>query len=50
MKTFRIMNGSEAIVRGAIESGARIISGYPGYPITAIMECAKVSRHPDLHG
>lgn len=36
-----IMSGAEAISMGAMESGVKIISGYPGYPITGIMENAK---------
>jgi indolepyruvate ferredoxin oxidoreductase alpha subunit len=44
-----VMSGAEAIVRGAIESGVRIISGYPGYPITGIMESAKKAGLEDLH-
>ena len=36
-----LMLGSQAIVRGAIEAGVKVISGYPGYPITAIMEYAR---------
>lgn len=44
-----VMSGTEAIVRGAIESGVRIISGYPGYPITGIMETAKKTGMEDLH-
>lgn len=44
-----VMSGSEAIARGAIESGVRIISGYPGYPITGIMESANKAGLDDLH-
>ena len=49
MKNIRLMTGAEAIVRGAIESGVRIISGYPGYPITGIMENAKKAGLDNLH-
>ena len=43
------MTGSEAIVRGAIESGVKIISGYPGYPINGIMHHAGEAATDDLH-
>jgi len=49
MTNTTLMSGSEAIIRGAIESGVRIISGYPGYPITGIMEYAKKVERDDLH-
>lgn len=49
MRNITIMSGSEAIVRGAIESRARVISGYPGYPITGIMDCAKKIGPNNLH-
>ena len=43
------MTGSEAIVRGAIESGVKIISGYPGYPINGIMQHAREVAKDGLH-
>jgi len=49
MENLTIMSGAEAIVRGAIESGVRIISGYPGYPVTGIMESAKKTGLEDMH-
>jgi indolepyruvate ferredoxin oxidoreductase alpha subunit len=49
MRSTILMSGSESIIRGAIESGVRIISGYPGYPITGIMEYAKKVELDDLH-
>jgi uncharacterized protein (TIGR02266 family) len=44
-----IMSGAEAIARGAIESGVRIVSGYPGYPITGIVESVNKAAVDDLH-
>lgn len=49
MRNTTIMSGSEAIARGAIESGVRIISGYPGYPITGIMESASNAGLDNVH-
>ena len=49
MENLTVMSGAEAIVRGAIESGVRIISGYPGYPVTGIMESAKKTGLEDMH-
>src|SRR5512139_1239280 len=49
MENRMIMSGTEAVVRGAVESGVRIMSGYPGYPITGIMESAKKAGMEDLH-
>jgi indolepyruvate ferredoxin oxidoreductase alpha subunit len=43
------MSGAEAIARGAIESGVRIISGYPGYPVTGIVEIANNAGLDGLH-
>ncbi|MFH1293271.1 MAG: indolepyruvate ferredoxin oxidoreductase subunit alpha [Pseudomonadota bacterium] len=49
MENMTVMSGTEAIVRGAIESGVRIMSGYPGYPITGIIENAKKAGLEALH-
>jgi indolepyruvate ferredoxin oxidoreductase alpha subunit len=49
MESKMVMSGAEAIVRGAMESGVRIMSGYPGYPITGIMESAKKAGMEGLH-
>ena len=49
MQSTAIMSGAEAIARGAIESGVRIVSGYPGYPITGIVESANKAGVDDLH-
>jgi indolepyruvate ferredoxin oxidoreductase alpha subunit len=49
MENRTVMSGGQAIVRGAIESGVRIISGYPGYPITGIVEGAKKTGVEDLY-
>ncbi len=40
-----ILLGNEAIARGALEAGVRIVAGYPGTPSTEIVETiAKISR------
>lgn len=43
------MTGSEAIIRGAIESGVKIISAYPGFPINGIMQHAREVVKEGLH-
>jgi indolepyruvate ferredoxin oxidoreductase alpha subunit len=35
-----MMNGNEAIARGAFEAGVKVASGYPGTPSTEVMEYA----------
>ncbi|MHA1427519.1 MAG: indolepyruvate ferredoxin oxidoreductase subunit alpha [Candidatus Helarchaeota archaeon] len=40
-----ILLGNEAIARGALEAGVRIVAGYPGTPSTEIVETlAKISK------
>jgi len=33
-----MMNGNEAVARGAFEAGVKVVSGYPGTPSTEVME------------
>ena len=41
------MLGNEAIARGAIEAGVKVVAGYPGTPATEIVDhCA---AHPDVY-
>jgi len=39
--------GNEAIGRGAVESGVKVVAGYPGTPATEILEY--VSQYPEVH-
>ena len=39
--------GNEAMGRGAIEAGVKVVAGYPGTPASEVLEY--VSRHPDVH-
>ena len=38
MEEDRYVMGNTAIARGAIESGVRVVAGYPGTPATEIVE------------
>jgi indolepyruvate ferredoxin oxidoreductase alpha subunit len=41
------MLGNEAIARGAVEAGVKVVAGYPGTPATEIVDhCA---AHPDVY-
>ncbi len=43
--TFLLINGDEAVARGAIEAGIKVATAYPGTPSTEILNTiAKVSR------
>ncbi|MFB0562790.1 MAG: indolepyruvate ferredoxin oxidoreductase subunit alpha [Candidatus Lokiarchaeia archaeon] len=46
-----IMLGNEAIARGALEAGVRVAAGYPGTPVTEIIETlAAISEfYPDMY-
>jgi len=39
--------GNEAMGRGAIEAGAKVVAGYPGTPASEVLEY--VTRYPDVH-
>ncbi len=42
---FTLLNGNEAVARGAVEAGVRVAASYPGTPATEILEAiAEVSR------
>ncbi len=43
----KILLGNEAVARGAVEAGVRVVSSYPGTPSTEITEA--ISHYPDLH-
>ena len=38
--------GNEAMGRGAIEAGVKVVAGYPGTPASEVLEY--VSRYPDI--
>ena len=45
-----LLQGNEAIARGALEAGVRVAAGYPGTPSSEIIEnLAKVSKECDLY-
>ena len=37
-ETMKMMNGNEAVARGAFEAGVKVASGYPGTPSTEVMD------------
>ena len=44
--SFVLLNGDEAVARGAVESGIRLAASYPGTPATEILEAiAEVAKH-----
>jgi len=45
-QSFVLLNGDEAVARGAIEAGIKIATAYPGTPSTEILEAiAEVAKH-----
>jgi TPP-dependent indolepyruvate ferredoxin oxidoreductase alpha subunit len=43
--SFMLLNGDEAVARGAVEAGVKVAASYPGTPATEILETiAEVSR------
>src|SRR5512136_1225864 len=43
--TYMLLNGDEAVARGAVEAGAKVAASYPGTPATEILETlAEVSK------
>ncbi len=43
----QLLLGNEAIARGAIEAGVRVVSSYPGTPSTEITECIAALSDPE---
>jgi len=43
-----ILTGNEAIARGAYEAGVRLTSGYPGTPVTGVME-STMKNYKDIY-
>ena len=45
-RSFVLLNGDEAVARGAIEAGIKLAAAYPGTPSTEILEAiAEVAKH-----
>jgi TPP-dependent indolepyruvate ferredoxin oxidoreductase alpha subunit len=45
-RSFVLLNGDEAVARGAIEAGIKLAASYPGTPATEILEAiAEVANH-----
>ena len=42
--------GNEAIALGAIKSGVRVVSGYPGTPSTEILETVAKNNDGSIYG
>ena len=47
MELKQLLLGNEAIARGAVEAGVRVVSSYPGTPSTEITEVIAVKSDPD---
>ena len=47
ISTLKMMNGNEAVARGAFEAGVKVASGFPGTPSTEVMDYTKHS-YPDI--
>ena len=48
--SFVLLNGDEAVARGAIEAGAKVAASYPGTPATEILEAlAEVAKQFGIH-
>jgi indolepyruvate ferredoxin oxidoreductase alpha subunit len=46
--TMKMMNGNEAVARGAFEAGVKVASGFPGTPSTEVMDYTQQS-YPDIY-
>lgn len=46
--TKMMMNGNEAIARGAFEAGVKVAAGYPGTPSTEVMDYTH-QKYPDIY-
>jgi TPP-dependent indolepyruvate ferredoxin oxidoreductase alpha subunit len=45
-RSFVLLNGDEAVARGALEAGIKVAASYPGTPSTEILEAiAEVAKH-----
>jgi len=44
-----ILSGNDAIARGAIESGIKVVTAYPGTPSTEILEYIAKNTNNDVH-
>ena len=45
-RSFVLLNGDEAVARGAVEAGIKLAASYPGTPATEILEAiAQVAKH-----
>jgi indolepyruvate ferredoxin oxidoreductase alpha subunit len=38
ISTITMMNGNEAVARGAFEAGVKVAAGFPGTPSTEVMD------------
>ena len=48
--SFALLNGDEAVARGAVEAGVKVAASYPGTPATEILEAlAEVSKEFDIY-
>src|SRR4030043_358385 len=48
--SFVLLNGDEAVARGAIEAGVKVAASYPGTPATEILEgIAEVAKQFGIH-
>ncbi len=43
-----MMNGNEAVARGAFEAGVKVAAGFPGTPSTEVMDYTQ-HRYPDIY-
>ncbi len=46
--TIKMMNGNEAVARGAFEAGAKVAAGFPGTPSTEVMDYTH-QNHPEIY-
>jgi len=44
----KMMNGNEAVARGAFEAGLKVASGFPGTPSTEVMEYTQ-QKYPEIY-
>ena len=47
MENKEYLMGNEAMGRGAVEAGVKVVTGYPGTPASEVLEYA--SNYPDVH-
>jgi indolepyruvate ferredoxin oxidoreductase, alpha subunit len=47
-ETIKMMNGNEAVARGAFEAGVKVAAGFPGTPSTEVMDYTH-HRYPDIY-